>query len=80
MIRDVISSCKEELNKFVDVILKGKVQYSSPVFRTLGVAAATAEEKEGFLERISDQIELIATDVSSIDTTIMMSDSTESTQ
>ncbi len=71
---DSISSCKEELNKFVDVILKGKVQYSSPVFRTLGVAAATAEEKEGFLERISDQIESIATDVSSIDTTIMMSD------
>jgi hypothetical protein len=71
---DSISSCKDELNKFVEVILKGKVQYSSPVFRTLGVAAATAEEKEGFLERISDQMESIATDVSTIESTIIMSD------
>ena len=71
---DSINLCKDELNKFVGVILKDKVQYSSPVFRTLGVAAATAEEKEGFLEKISDQIESIAADVSSIDSTILMSD------
>jgi hypothetical protein len=71
---DSARSCKEELNKFVRVILKGDVKYSSPVFRTLGVAAATAEEKEGFLEKIADQIDSLATDVSSIETTITMSD------
>ena len=38
------------------------------------MAAATAEEKEGFIEKISDQIESLATDVSSIETAIVMSD------
>jgi hypothetical protein len=71
---DSITSCKDELNKFVGVILKGKVPYSSPVFRTLGVAAATAEETEGFIEKISDQIESIATEFSTIETAIAMSD------
>jgi hypothetical protein len=71
---DSITSCKGELRKFVNVILKGNVPYNSLVFRTLSVAAATAEEKEGFIEKISDQIESLATDVSSIETAIVMSD------
>ena len=44
-----------------------KFEYSSPIFRVLGVAAATEEEKEEFLEKIADQIESIATDVSGIE-------------
>lgn len=71
---DSVRVCKDELRKFVDAISIGKVQYTSPVFRTLGVAAATAEEKEGFLEKIVDQIDSIATDVSSIELSMMMSD------
>jgi len=70
---DSINSCKDELKKVVRAISKG-VKYSSPVFRTLGVDAATAEEKEGFFEKIAEQVESIATDVSSIDTTISFSD------
>ena len=71
---DSITSCKDELNKFVGVILRGNVRYSSPVFRTLGVAAATAEETKGFIEKISDQIEFISTDISTIESAITMSD------
>jgi hypothetical protein len=71
---DSIESCKDELKKFIGAMFRGGVQYNSPVFRTLGIAAATAEEKEGFLEKISDQIESMATDVSNIDTAISLSD------
>jgi archaellum component FlaC len=71
---DSIEECKEEIKKIVQVIASGKVKYSSPVFRTLGVAAATAEEKEGFLEKIAEQIDSIATDVSTVESTITMSD------
>jgi hypothetical protein len=71
---DSIEACKDEIKKYVRTISSGKVEYSSPVFRTLGVAAATAEEKEGFLEKIADQIDSIATDVSSVESTITMSD------
>jgi prophage DNA circulation protein len=71
---DSIEECKDEIRKYIRTISSGKVKYSSPVFRTLGVAAATAEEKEGFLEKIADQIDTIATDVSSVESTITMSD------
>jgi hypothetical protein len=71
---DSIKSCKEELKKFASVILNGNLEYSSLVFCTLGVAAATAEEKQGFLEKVADQIDSIATDISAIDTTITLSD------
>ena len=71
---DSIEVCKDDLKKFVGTILQGKVQYSSPVFRTLGIAAATAEERAGFLDRVADQLDSIATDVSSLESTIAMSD------
>jgi hypothetical protein len=71
---DSMEACRAELKKFVQTISKGKAQYSSPVFRTLGIAAATDEEKEGFLEKIADQVDSIATDVSSLESEIMMSD------
>ena len=54
--------------------MKGRFEYSSPVFRTLGVAAATAEEKEGFLEKLADTMNTVASDVSSIESTLTMSD------
>lgn len=71
---DSIKSCKDELQKVVGAILNGKVQYSSPVFRTLGLAAATTQEMEGFLEKVTDQLDSIATDVSSIETTLLVSE------
>jgi methyl-accepting chemotaxis protein len=71
---DSLNACKEEMKKFVRTIVSGKVQYNSPVFRTLSVAAATAEEKAGFLEKMAEQIESIATDVSSLESTVTMSD------
>lgn len=71
---DSTNECKEELKKYVNTIEKGKFEYSSPVFRTLGVAAATAEEKEGFLEKLADTVNAVASDVSSIELTLTMSD------
>jgi uncharacterized protein Yka (UPF0111/DUF47 family) len=40
----------------------------------LGVAAATEEEKEDFLETIVDKIESVASDVSSLETSVDMMD------
>jgi hypothetical protein len=71
---DSLSTCKDELKKFVQTIVSGKVPYNSPVFRTLSLAAATPEEKAGFLQQMADQIDSIATDVSSLDSTLTMSD------
>jgi len=42
-------------------------EYNSPIFRVLGVAAATDEEREAFLETMADQISSIAVDVGSIE-------------
>jgi acetolactate synthase small subunit len=69
-----VEECKADINKVVQVIGRGKVQYSSPIYRALGLAAATAEEREAFIDTIAEQIESIATDVSSIETTLTMSD------
>lgn len=71
---DSVNDCKLELTKVVKEMEKRKFEYSSPVFRVLGVAAATPEEKEGFLEKMADQIDTIASDVSGLETTLMMSD------
>jgi hypothetical protein len=71
---DSVNDCKVELSKVVKEMEKRKFEYSSPVFRVLGVAAATPEEKEGFLEKMADQIDTIASDVSGIETTLTMSD------
>jgi hypothetical protein len=62
-----IEDCKQELAKIIKVINKPKFEYSSPIFRVLSLAAATEEEKEDFLENMSDRIESIATDVSGIE-------------
>jgi hypothetical protein len=67
---DSVNDCKLELAKVVKEMDKKKFEYSSPVFRVLGVAAATPEEKEGFLEKMADQIESVASSVSSIETTL----------
>jgi hypothetical protein len=67
---DSINDCKQELVRIIKEMSKKKFEYSSPIFRVLGVAAATEEEKEGFLENIADQINSIATDISSIETDI----------
>ncbi|HKQ44047.1 MAG TPA: hypothetical protein VJS47_01515 [Rhizomicrobium sp.] len=71
---DSIKGCKDDLRKFSQAISRDKVKYSSPIFRALGVAAATTEEREKFLEDMVDKIDSIATDVSSLDTTITFSD------
>lgn len=71
---DSIKECKDELKRFMDTILKGKFEYTSPVFRTLGVAAATDEEKEDFLEKMADKMDSMADDVSSLETTISMAE------
>jgi methyl-accepting chemotaxis protein len=71
---DSIAECKRELKAFAQAIWRDKVEYSSPVFRTLGVAAATTEEKDDFLEKITRQIDSVATDVSSLDATISFGD------
>jgi hypothetical protein len=62
-----INACRQELRRYLKEIGKKKFSYTSPVFRVLGVAAATAEQKEDFLETIADQISSIASDVSSIE-------------
>jgi hypothetical protein len=71
---DSIEECKGSIRKIVQVILGGKVPYHSPVFRALGVVASTAEEREAFIGKIAEQIDSIATDVSSIETTLGLSD------
>ena len=78
---DSNDECKKELKRYISAITGGKSEYSSPVFRTLGVAAATAEEKEGFLDTLADKVDSLATDVSSlasdvssIETTLTLSD------
>lgn len=69
-----VSECKQTLVKIIQVMSRKKFEYSSPIFRVLGVAAATEEEKEEFLETMADQIDSIATDVSSIDLNVMSVD------
>lgn len=71
---DSVDDCKKELTKIVKETSRKSFKYSSPIFRVLGVAAATAEEKEDFLETMADQISAIATDVSSMETEISMLD------
>jgi len=71
---DSVDDCKKELAKIIKETSRKAFKYSSPIFRVLGVAAATAEEKEDFLETMADQINAIATDVSSIETDISMLD------
>ena len=69
-----IEACKIELQKIVKVVGRKSFQYHSPVFRVLGLAAATPEEREGFLEKISDQIESMADDVSNIEMNVTLLD------
>jgi len=71
---DSIDGCKRELAKNIKEIGRKGFTYSSPVFRVLGVEAATQEEREEFLETMADKIESIASDVSSIETDISMID------
>lgn len=71
---DSIESCKGEISKVVTAIENGKVPYKSPVFRAIGAAAITNDERDAFLEKIVDQIDDIATDVTSIETAITFSD------
>jgi hypothetical protein len=65
-----MDGCKQELAKNVREMSKRGFTYNSPIFRVLGVAAATEEEKENFLETIVDKIESVAADVSMIETSI----------
>jgi hypothetical protein len=69
-----IEECKKSLARNVKEIAGKRFKYSSPVFRVLGVAAATAEDKEDFLETMADKLEAIASDVSSIEMGITTSD------
>jgi hypothetical protein len=71
---DSIDGCKRELAKNLKEIGRRGFNYSSPVFRVLGVEAATQEEREEFLETMADKIESIATDVSSIETGVALID------
>lgn len=71
---DSNKQCKDELKRTIASIMQGKVEYTSPVFRTLSVVAATAEEKEGFLETLADKVDGIANDVGSIESTLTFSD------
>src|ERR1700730_15386374 len=65
-----IDGCKQELTKNVKEIYRKGFSYSSPIFMVLGVAAATQEDKEDFLETVVDKIESIAADISSIETDV----------
>jgi hypothetical protein len=69
-----IDECKKMLARNIKEIERKGFQYSSPIFRVLGVAAATAEDKEQFLETMADKIESIASDISNIETEMTMSD------
>lgn len=69
-----IDGCKQELIRNVKEIFRKGFTYSSPIFRVLGVAAASEEEKEGFLETMVDKIESIASDISSVQLDIGMMD------
>ena len=69
---DLINDCKQELAEIVKEINRKKFEYSSPIFRVLGVAAATEEEKEGFLETMADQVNSITSDISSMETDLSM--------
>ena len=75
-----IDDCKQQLAKIIREINRRTFEYSSPIFRVLGVAAATDEERETFLETMADQINSIATDVSSIETDLTMADLSEITE
>jgi hypothetical protein len=69
-----VDACKKALARNVKEIERKGFTYSSPIFRVLGIAAATPEDKEDFLETLADKVESIATDISSIETEITMSD------
>jgi hypothetical protein len=71
---DSVNDCKQELAKIIKEMGRKRFEYSAPIFRVLGVAAATEEEKEGFLETMADQINSIASDISSMETDISMID------
>jgi hypothetical protein len=66
-----VNDCKMSLAKIIKLINKPKFKYSSPIHRVLSVAAATAEEKEDFLENMADQIETIANNLSSVEIDLM---------
>jgi hypothetical protein len=69
-----IDGCKVELARNVKESFRKGFKYNSQIFRVLGVAAATEEEKEEFLETVVDKIESIASDISSIETDVGMLD------
>jgi methyl-accepting chemotaxis protein len=71
---DSVNNCKNEIRKIVEAIDSGSVTYHSPVFRALSIAAAAPDERENFLNQIIEQIDTIATDVSSIENTLTFSD------
>jgi hypothetical protein len=71
---DSLNECKQEIAKIIKEMSRKKFEYSSPIFRVLGVAAATNEEREAFLETMADQINSIATDVSSMESSISLAD------
>ena len=71
---DSVDDCKQQLTKVLKEMNRKKFQYSSPIFRVLGVAAATDEEREAFLETMADQIDSIATDVSSMESSLGTTD------
>jgi hypothetical protein len=70
---DSVEKCKNEIRKVVEAITSGKVPYHSPIFRALAIAATPPEEREKFLNQIAEQIDSIATDVSSIESTLTFS-------
>jgi nucleoside 2-deoxyribosyltransferase len=67
---DSVDKCKEILQKNLEWMKNKKFEYASPVFRVLGVAAATQQDKEGFLESIASQIDSLSIDVNSIEASI----------
>jgi hypothetical protein len=69
---DSLNYCKEEIVKTIKEMARKRFVYHSPIFRVLGIAAATDEEREKFLEQMADQIDSIATDVSSIETDVSL--------
>lgn len=69
-----IDDCKQQIAKVIKEINRHGFEYNSPIFRVLGVAAATDEEREEFLQTMADQINSIASDVSGMETDISMLD------
>lgn len=68
---DSVNRSKDELQRVVEAMQRrGGVRYHSPIFRALGIAAASEQNKDDFLEEMAGQIDLIALNVDTIESNL----------